>query len=155
MFTQPAQYPRIRGVFVRLPTQIIQNRPGFISVAYWTLDSSGASRLRAEDARTLGFPIIHNETMKYRFSWDKTVYDELFDPDTEDTAKHLGYPLFEVSRDAGTLLACSEHNLHNRRLLYSSKVCVSKGEIDGYDCDLQLEDVEFCQEFSRYIKTQA
>ncbi|KAJ7823434.1 hypothetical protein B0H14DRAFT_2597933 [Mycena olivaceomarginata] len=90
--------------------------------AYWTLDSSGASWLRAEDARTLGFPIIHIETTIYGFLWDKTVYDELLDPDTEDPASHLGYPLFEVSRDAGILLACSEHNLHDRRLLYSSKV---------------------------------
>ncbi|KAF7353277.1 hypothetical protein MSAN_01515600 [Mycena sanguinolenta] len=38
--------------------------------AYWSLDPSGAERLSTQDARNLGFPIIHIETRMFGNSWD-------------------------------------------------------------------------------------
>ncbi|KAF7353190.1 hypothetical protein MSAN_01506600 [Mycena sanguinolenta] len=45
--------------------------------AYWSLDPSGADRLSTEDARNLGFPAIHIETVVGGLSWDHSVYHGL------------------------------------------------------------------------------
>ncbi|KAJ7825674.1 hypothetical protein B0H14DRAFT_1284496 [Mycena olivaceomarginata] len=75
--------------------------------AYWSLDPSGAARLSTEDAKILGFPIIHIETLLWGSSWDSSVYDGLrqfhrgkgFDPDSQEAAIHYGYPLYELSSE--------------------------------------------------------
>ncbi|KAJ7241491.1 hypothetical protein B0H12DRAFT_43339 [Mycena haematopus] len=86
--------------------------------AYWSLDRSGAVRLSQEDAKSLGFPILHIETVIRGRSWDKCVYDELrrfhhgkgFDLDSqpEDVAEDLDYPLFELAKDADGPQLCKE-----------------------------------------------
>ncbi|KAF7353115.1 hypothetical protein MSAN_01498800 [Mycena sanguinolenta] len=81
--------------------------------AYWSLDPSGADRLSMEDARILGFPSIHIETVVHGYSWDCSVYKGLrrfhegkgFDPDSREVARQLGYPLFEVSSNCVPFLA--------------------------------------------------
>ncbi|KAF7353330.1 hypothetical protein MSAN_01521200 [Mycena sanguinolenta] len=73
--------------------------------AYWSLDPSGVDRLSPAAAKTLGFPTIHIQTVIYGRFWDVDVYEGLrrfhqgkgFDPDSQDLARHLGYPLFELS----------------------------------------------------------
>ncbi|KAJ6522883.1 hypothetical protein B0H19DRAFT_1277168 [Mycena capillaripes] len=73
--------------------------------AYWSLDPSGTERLSMEDARNRGFPIPQFCTNIHTKSWDDSVYVGLrqfhrakgFDPDTQDVARHLGYPLYQVS----------------------------------------------------------
>ncbi|KAJ6464400.1 hypothetical protein C8R45DRAFT_499019 [Mycena sanguinolenta] len=75
--------------------------------AYWSLDPSGADRLSRETAETLGFPGIRIQTHMSGTSWDISVYEGLrrfhqgkgFDPDSQDLARHLDYPLFELSSD--------------------------------------------------------
>ncbi|KAF7334346.1 hypothetical protein MSAN_02379500 [Mycena sanguinolenta] len=75
--------------------------------AYWSLEPSGADRLSTEDAKNLGFPTIHIETTMYGHSWDRSIYTGLqqfhegkgFDPESREVARHLGYPLYEVSSD--------------------------------------------------------
>ncbi|KAF7353169.1 hypothetical protein MSAN_01504500 [Mycena sanguinolenta] len=72
--------------------------------AYWSLDPSGADRLSMEDARNLGFPAIHIQTIMLGYSWDSSVYKGLrqfhegkgFNPDSREVARKLEYPLFEV-----------------------------------------------------------
>ncbi|KAF7353365.1 hypothetical protein MSAN_01525100 [Mycena sanguinolenta] len=81
--------------------------------AYWSLDPSGAARLSPEKAEILGFPIIHIETRISGYSWDSSVYAGLrrfhagkeFDPSSQDVAKCLGYPLFELSCEEAAPLA--------------------------------------------------
>ncbi|KAJ6464369.1 hypothetical protein C8R45DRAFT_1023831 [Mycena sanguinolenta] len=76
--------------------------------AYWSLEPSGAARLSPEEAKTLGFATIHIETAMQGRCWHRSVYDGLrqfhrgkgFDPDSQDVAKHLGHPLFELAKDA-------------------------------------------------------
>ncbi|KAJ6448264.1 hypothetical protein C8R45DRAFT_1115422 [Mycena sanguinolenta] len=73
--------------------------------AYWSLDPSGAERLTLEEAFALGFPSLQFSTRLERKSWDASVYAGLrhfhqakgFDPDSQDVARHLGYPLYQFS----------------------------------------------------------
>ncbi|KAJ6464561.1 hypothetical protein C8R45DRAFT_1024403 [Mycena sanguinolenta] len=75
--------------------------------AYWSLDPSGNVPLTSEDAKTLGFPMIHIETMVGGYSWDESVYKGIrqfhagkgFNPDSQDLAKNLGYPLFKLATE--------------------------------------------------------
>ncbi|KAJ7821442.1 hypothetical protein B0H14DRAFT_1332868 [Mycena olivaceomarginata] len=104
--------------------------------AYWSLDPSGAARLSTEDAKILGFPLIHIETRAFRYSWDGGVYDGLrrfhqgrgFDPESQEAALYLGYPLYKLSNDK-VLFAC----------------------VEGWqECD--LEDTAPCEEFGHYLE---
>ncbi|KAF7364404.1 hypothetical protein MSAN_01101100 [Mycena sanguinolenta] len=72
--------------------------------AYWSLDPSGSIPLSPEEASRLGFPSITPITQVYASSWDESVYagirkfDESkgFVPESQELAKELGYPLYEV-----------------------------------------------------------
>ncbi|KAJ6518054.1 hypothetical protein C8R47DRAFT_4012 [Mycena vitilis] len=73
--------------------------------AYWTLDPTGIERLSAEEATRLGFPAIALQTEIKLGCRDASVYAGLrkfheakgFDPDSQDVARHLGYPLVELT----------------------------------------------------------
>ncbi|KAJ7912281.1 hypothetical protein B0H13DRAFT_1613775 [Mycena leptocephala] len=81
--------------------------------AYWSLDPVGAERLSPEEADELGFPSIVFRTSISQFSWDANVYAALrqfhrakgFDPDSQDVARHLGYPLYQLPRAVDPLFA--------------------------------------------------
>ncbi|KAJ7822130.1 hypothetical protein B0H13DRAFT_1659866 [Mycena leptocephala] len=81
--------------------------------AYWSLDPSGAERLSPEQAAELGFPSIELDTSTLLDSWDADVYAALrqfhrakgFDPDSQDVAQHLGYPLFQLPSAVDALFA--------------------------------------------------
>jgi hypothetical protein len=72
--------------------------------AYWSLDPSGSNKLSHEESSRLGFPSIELRINVYALSWDETVYAGLrkfdeckgFDPESQDVARELGYPLFKV-----------------------------------------------------------
>ncbi|KAJ7826039.1 hypothetical protein B0H13DRAFT_2680789 [Mycena leptocephala] len=82
-------------------------------LAYWSLDPSGVARLSPEEASELGFPSIRPYTTIYGSRWDANVYAGLrqfhqikgFDPDSQDVAEHLGYPLYQLSRAMDPLFA--------------------------------------------------
>ncbi|KAJ6465002.1 hypothetical protein C8R45DRAFT_939841 [Mycena sanguinolenta] len=84
--------------------------------AYWSLDPSGANPLTPEDAKALGFPLIHLETIMKGYSWDNSLYAGVrqfhlgkgFNPDTQDVARRLNYPLFELLRREGAPAAYDE-----------------------------------------------
>jgi hypothetical protein len=73
--------------------------------AYWSLDCTGSEPLSAEEASCLGFPSIQLTTRIGVKFWDETVYAGVrkfhaakgFDPDSQDVARELGYPLYELS----------------------------------------------------------
>ncbi|KAJ7094190.1 hypothetical protein C8R44DRAFT_387016 [Mycena epipterygia] len=74
--------------------------------AYWSLDPSGNQRLSPEEAFRLGFPSFELDVTVVMKSWHESVYAALsrfhagkgFDPNSQDLARHLGYPLYELSR---------------------------------------------------------
>ncbi|KAF7374119.1 hypothetical protein MSAN_00293100 [Mycena sanguinolenta] len=72
--------------------------------AYWSLDSSGAEQLSAQDAANLGFPaVLMSSTLAGR-SWDASVYAGLrqfhqakgFDPDSDELVRHLDNGFFST-----------------------------------------------------------
>ncbi|KAF7337212.1 hypothetical protein MSAN_02273600 [Mycena sanguinolenta] len=84
--------------------------------AYWSLDPSGAVPLSPDDAKILGFPIIHTETLLCRNFWNKDFYEGLrqfhagkgFNPDSQDMVRDHGYPLFDLSSEEDPPLAYVE-----------------------------------------------
>jgi hypothetical protein len=73
--------------------------------AYWSRDPLGLERLSTNEAMRFGFPSIKLKRSVYIRSWDADVYAGLrqfhqgkgFNPDSQDIARHLGHPLFQVS----------------------------------------------------------
>ncbi|KAK7029960.1 hypothetical protein R3P38DRAFT_3513775 [Favolaschia claudopus] len=75
-------------------------------LGYWSLDPSGMSWLSAEQAAELGFPAVRVRwaVASDGFSWYNFVYAGLgqfhqgkgFNPDSQDLARHLGHPLYEL-----------------------------------------------------------
>ncbi|KAF7337137.1 hypothetical protein MVEN_02151700 [Mycena venus] len=97
------------GFLFLCPENHFQIRPSSFawpdSPAYWSLDSLGVNRLSTEEATRLGFPTIQPDTQIQGYHWGDSVYAGLrqfhqakgFDPDSQDIAKHLEYPLFQLS----------------------------------------------------------
>ncbi|KAJ7677034.1 hypothetical protein DFH06DRAFT_1122304 [Mycena polygramma] len=81
--------------------------------AYWSLDPSGIHPLSTEEAKTAGFPELQFTTRAWGKSWDSSVYAGLrkfhhgkgFDPYSQDVARHLGLPLFQLSGYVDPLFA--------------------------------------------------
>ncbi|KAJ7728939.1 hypothetical protein DFH07DRAFT_703875, partial [Mycena maculata] len=73
--------------------------------AFWSLDPTGVERLSTDEATNLGFPPIRFTTEVWGRSWDGGVYSGLhkfhwakgFDPESQDVAEYLGYPLYQVT----------------------------------------------------------
>ncbi|KAJ7890181.1 hypothetical protein B0H14DRAFT_2278420, partial [Mycena olivaceomarginata] len=73
------------------------------SPAYWSLDPLSVERISTEEATRLGFPSLQLTTRVRGKSSDTNVYAGLrrfhqgkgFDPESQDVARHLGYPLYE------------------------------------------------------------
>ncbi|KAJ6464990.1 hypothetical protein C8R45DRAFT_840014 [Mycena sanguinolenta] len=84
--------------------------------SYWSFNPSGANPLAPEDAKTLILPIIHLETIMRGYFWDNGVYAGVrqfllgkgFDPDNQDVARHLNYPLLELLSEEGAPAAYAE-----------------------------------------------
>ncbi|KAJ7038413.1 hypothetical protein C8F04DRAFT_1089064 [Mycena alexandri] len=83
------------------------------SPAYWSFDPLGVERLTAEEAKHVGFPSMHLTAVVWGRWWDASVYTGLrqfhaakgFDPDGQDVARHLGYPLYELSGEMAVSFA--------------------------------------------------
>ncbi|KAJ7786925.1 hypothetical protein B0H14DRAFT_3582507 [Mycena olivaceomarginata] len=81
--------------------------------AYWSLDPSGVERLSTDKADDLGFPAFKVEIKVDGHSWDASVYAGLrqfhqgkhFDPASQDVARHLRYPLYQLSDELGVPFA--------------------------------------------------
>ncbi|KAJ6502777.1 hypothetical protein C8R47DRAFT_1316759 [Mycena vitilis] len=72
---------------------------------YWSLDPSGMHALSTEDATKAGFPELQFKISTYGKSWYPSEYAGLckfhqakgFDPYSQDVARHLGLPLYQLS----------------------------------------------------------
>ncbi|KAJ7921887.1 hypothetical protein B0H13DRAFT_1520366, partial [Mycena leptocephala] len=73
--------------------------------AYWSLDPSGFQDCYSlEEATSLGFDSVQSTTELHGYSWDESVYAghrqlqhaKGFNPDTQDLARHLGHPLYQL-----------------------------------------------------------
>ncbi|KAJ7607717.1 hypothetical protein FB45DRAFT_947568 [Roridomyces roridus] len=74
---------------------------------FWSFDPTGKDRLAAEDAAKQGFPEVKMRMRLRTLFWDASVYDALrkfhtargFDPDSQEVAIHLGYPLYQLASE--------------------------------------------------------
>jgi hypothetical protein len=103
-----------KAYLFRCPVQHFYDFFGVSSVqipdrpAYWSLDEDGSSCLTSEEATRLGLPAIQLETTVRGWRWDAPVYEGLsrfhaskgFDPNSQDVARHLSYPLCRLSEEA-------------------------------------------------------
>ncbi|KAJ6576995.1 hypothetical protein DFH09DRAFT_1276372 [Mycena vulgaris] len=97
------------GYLFLCPTENFQSGPSSFQwpdgPAYWFLDSSGVERLSVQAASALGFSAIELTMDIWGHSWAARVYEAVrrfhqakgFDPDTQDVARHLDYPPYELS----------------------------------------------------------
>lgn len=83
--------------------------------AYWSLDPTGAELL-PEKVIHLGFPTIQFTTFCSGNTWDPSTYAGVrqfheakgFDPNSQDVALHLGWPLYRASGEA--FVQCQDHS---------------------------------------------
>jgi hypothetical protein len=76
-----------------------------------------------EDATALGFPSISLSTEFQGSSWDGTVYAGLrqfhqakgFDPDSQDVARHLGDPIYQLTGRMDTPFAYGKSAIPENR----------------------------------------
>ncbi|KAJ7497807.1 hypothetical protein B0H11DRAFT_2384570, partial [Mycena galericulata] len=104
---EPTQTPPNGYLFV-CPTKDLRTGPTSVQwpycPAYWSLDPSGSECLSTDEATHLGFPSIDLETRVRTNSYGASVYAGLhkfhegkgFDPDSQDVARHLEEPLFQI-----------------------------------------------------------
>ncbi|KAJ7679293.1 hypothetical protein DFH06DRAFT_1415366 [Mycena polygramma] len=73
--------------------------------AYWSLDPEGVNILSMDEAtQLLWFPSIKLSVQIAGYSWDDRIYAGLrqfhqakgFEPDSQDVARHLGQPLYQL-----------------------------------------------------------
>ncbi|KAJ6530455.1 hypothetical protein DFH09DRAFT_149945 [Mycena vulgaris] len=75
--------------------------------AYWSLDPSGLDRMSRDEEQQAGFPTAELKMQARGRRWEDSDYAGLrrfhagkgFDPDSQEIARHLGYPLFELSSE--------------------------------------------------------
>ncbi|KAK6996424.1 hypothetical protein R3P38DRAFT_2799737 [Favolaschia claudopus] len=91
---------------------------GAKSLAYWSLDPYGIEELSTDDAFKLGFPIICMEKIVvHGRSWDDRVYADIrkihqakgFDPDSQDVARSLGFPLYKPCLNVEEEIVTANH----------------------------------------------
>ncbi|KAJ6575830.1 hypothetical protein B0H10DRAFT_2236720 [Mycena sp. CBHHK59/15] len=84
---------------------------------YWSLDPDGARKLSTAEAEDLGLPRLQLQMSVGLRNWDQVAYTALrqfhqgksFDPDTQYVARHLGYPLYQLSGEPGSPFAHGDY----------------------------------------------
>ncbi|KAF7375832.1 hypothetical protein MSAN_00473100 [Mycena sanguinolenta] len=106
--SEPRHHPPDGYLFLCSPNDFYSDRTSLRwprVPAYWSFDPSGRNRLSIDEASSLGFPAIYLSTDVRLASWDASVYSGLrkfhqakdFDPESQDVARYLGYPLYKLS----------------------------------------------------------
>ncbi|KAF7364423.1 hypothetical protein MSAN_01103300 [Mycena sanguinolenta] len=135
--------------------------------AYWSLDPSSGNPLSDEEASRLGFPTITRRTWVRTVFWDGTVYAGLhkfdeckgFDPESQDVARELVYPLYEVCVPASVAMKWNfpvdRDDGSNYSSSYSEEEYSTEDEIESNSylassCVevLTTDDESFLEEFS-------
>ncbi|KAJ6620019.1 hypothetical protein B0H10DRAFT_2023335 [Mycena sp. CBHHK59/15] len=123
--------------------------------AYWSLDPSGLEILNAEEAENLGFPSLELIMEVWAPTWDGTIHEALrrfhrakgFDPESQDVARSLGYPLYKLSSEQETEFAFFEDDsdtdagYHTSGSGYDDIVEANEGEVNE-KVDKHLRDVD-------------
>ncbi|KAK7043377.1 hypothetical protein R3P38DRAFT_2510338, partial [Favolaschia claudopus] len=108
----PTDWHSLDGFLFLCPPQSLPVGPASFKcpecVGYWSLDPLGEDQLSSEQAAELGLPTIQRVSVfGYGREWNNTVYAGLrqfhqgkgFDPNSQDLARHLGIPIYELYSD--------------------------------------------------------
>ncbi|KAJ6626663.1 hypothetical protein B0H10DRAFT_1998053 [Mycena sp. CBHHK59/15] len=114
--------------------------------AYWSLDPSGIEKLSTEEAENLGFPPLEFTMEVHGIPWPEIAYSALrqfhqakgFDPKSQDVARHLGYPLYQISPKWETRFAYVEEFV-DPELPGSS----SPRDLEIDEIEIMLQDIDF------------
>ncbi|KAK7035575.1 hypothetical protein R3P38DRAFT_3483294 [Favolaschia claudopus] len=108
---RPTDWYSLGGFLFLCPPESFQVGPASFKcpecVGYWSFDPSGVERLSAEQASELGFPCINISVGCWGAVWSDTIYAGLrqfhqgkgFDPDSQELARYLGVPLYQLYPD--------------------------------------------------------
>ncbi|KAJ6461483.1 hypothetical protein C8R47DRAFT_106718 [Mycena vitilis] len=107
-----ASFPSQGWLFICPDTQLRSGPCSFQwpdCAAYWSRDPFGAQRLSTEEAEEAGFPLIELELIALGKSWGAGAYAGLwkfhegkgFAPDSQEIARHLGHPLYQLCDELG------------------------------------------------------
>jgi hypothetical protein len=80
--------------------------PPDIEKYYWAFDPAGLNRLTHEMVEDIGLPTIEFSIGLMGRRWEESDYDMIrdfhvakrFDPDTQDAAIAMGYPLIDIEK---------------------------------------------------------
>ncbi|KAJ7111712.1 hypothetical protein C8R44DRAFT_742095 [Mycena epipterygia] len=86
------------------------------SGTYWSLDPFGPESLGVEEAQRMRLPSIELKMEVLGWSWNESVYKGLrqfhegkgFEPDSQEVARGLGYPLYQMFRELDAPFAHGE-----------------------------------------------
>ncbi|KAJ6462916.1 hypothetical protein C8R45DRAFT_1080519 [Mycena sanguinolenta] len=149
------------GFLFLCPPEDFRTGPSFFRwpacPAYWSLDSSGVDCLSLEEATQLGFPSFELSISAAGCYWDASVYEGLcqfhqakgFDPYSQDVARHIGLPLYQVSSQADAPFAnvdsdgedfdadidsdCDSAYAEDNKLKYPAASAGDDSEVDAED----------------------
>ncbi|KAJ7813368.1 hypothetical protein B0H13DRAFT_1665550 [Mycena leptocephala] len=87
---------------------------------YWAFDPAGFDRLTHDVAEDFGLPAVEFSMYLWGRKWDEHDYDMVrdfhiakgFDPDTQDAAIAMGYPLIDIEKMKKLSPRVSFHSSH-------------------------------------------
>ncbi len=98
---------------------------------YWAFDPAGLDRLTNEVAEGIGLPTVEFSIGLVGGRWEERDYDMIrdfhvakrFDPDTQDAAIAMGYPLIDIEKMKKFIPGVSFHSSIDTYLLMTVQVC--------------------------------
>ncbi|KAJ7509117.1 hypothetical protein B0H11DRAFT_1963909 [Mycena galericulata] len=124
--------------------------------AYWSLDPSGCQRLGPKETSVHGLPTFEWKRRVLVNFWDEHVYAGLsqfhaekgFDPNSQDIARHLEYPLYRLSCDPGPDHARSEEVSAEEPDLgpMNQAKITEHSQTDNEDCKISLGHFQILNE---------
>ncbi|KAJ7642421.1 hypothetical protein DFH06DRAFT_1475230 [Mycena polygramma] len=118
--------------------------------AYWSFEPSGAHPLSTEEAMELGFPTLQFSTELAGSRWDSSVYAGLakfylakgFDPYSQDVARHLGLPLFQLSVPIDPVFAHIVEEQDDSEEDSGSEMDIDNDDAENQDDDLSEMELD-------------
>ncbi|KAK7029954.1 hypothetical protein R3P38DRAFT_3188871 [Favolaschia claudopus] len=126
--TKPAAWHPSNGYLFLCPPESLQIAHASFKlpehIGYFSLDSSGLDRLSMEQAAEFGFPTLSISVWGAGSYWRDTFYAGLrqfhqgkgFDPNSQDVARHLNLPLYQLYSDYEKSLNVDGSEAHTEEL---------------------------------------
>jgi hypothetical protein len=134
-----ADTPRDDIYLFLLPTTIYDSECGDLGVplppesktCYWSSDPAGDERLPQHALEKFSLPQVKFRVLVYGAQWSQELYDSIaefhrakeFEPNSQDVANELGYPLVDVDKLKNLIRYAFSFLLVNRTLITDYRQC--------------------------------